>query len=82
MSDAKDAFARSSAARAWQAARDAQGNLDAILERLARIEVTVRSARYLRRCHYCGAPTLDVCCRNCWDLLDGDPLAPTRNARG
>lgn len=74
----RDDFARKSAARAWQAAIDADKRLDEILSRMHRIEARVQSARYLRRCSYCGAPTLDVVCRNHWDLLDADPLAPAR----
>lgn len=79
---AHDSFARQNAARAWSAAMDADRRLTGILERLEKIERQTTHARYLRNCHYCGAPTLDVACRNHWDLLDADPLAPTRASGG
>lgn len=83
MSDGKtkDEFARVSTVRAWRAAIEAEKNIGDILERLSRIEVRVQSARYLQRCRYCGEPTLDVVCRNHWDLLEADPLAPARKRK-
>lgn len=67
MTEIRDDFARSSAARAWKAARDLQGCVDALTERLAALE-NARTAR-LNQCAYCGDWTTGVVCRNHADLL-------------
>lgn len=64
----KDAFARSSAARAWKAARDANQRVEELLARLERIEQRPPE-RKLQRCGWCGEWTNAPACRNHIDLL-------------
>lgn len=64
----KDAFARSSAARAWQAARDANARIEELILRLERIEKRPPERR-LQRCGYCGTWSNAPVCVNHIDLL-------------
>lgn len=64
----KDAFARSSAARAWQAAREANQMIEYLMARLDRIEHTPPERR-LQRCVWCGAWSNAPACREHFDLL-------------
>lgn len=69
----KDAFARSSAARAWQAAREANQMIEYLMARLDRIERTPPERR-LQRCGYCGEWSNAPVCRNHVDLLSAAEL--------
>jgi len=75
-----DAFARKTAARAWQATIEAERKLDELLDRIALIEERTSRMRYLRRCFYCGSPSLGPTCHEHSDLLVADDLSPTRGA--
>lgn len=72
---ATDDYARKSAARAWQAALDAERRLEDILTRLERVEATP-TRKKLQQCGYCGTWTLAPVCSqhvDCWtetDLLE------------
>ena len=71
-----DAFARKTAARAWQATIDAEKRLENLLDRMALIEERTSHMKYLRRCYYCGCPSLGPTCAEHVDLLGADALAP------
>jgi len=66
---AHDGFARSSASRAWQAAKDANLKVEELLARLERIE-TAAPARRLYRCGWCGAWATAPACPEHIDLMD------------
>lgn len=70
----KDSFARSSAARAWQAARDANARIEDLLARLERIEKRPPERR-LQRCGYCGTwTTAPVCSQHLDCVTDAEHL--------
>ena len=75
-----DAFARKTAVRAWQATIEAERKVDDLLNRIALIEERTSHMRYLRRCFYCGSPSLGPTCREHSDLLVADDFFPTRGA--
>lgn len=64
----KDDFARSSASRAWQAAREANARVEELLARLERIERKPATPT-LQRCGFCGAWAIGPACRNHFDLM-------------
>lgn len=66
----RDAFARSSAARAWQAAREANQQIEELLARLDRIERRSERQHHLQRCGYCGTWSLGPACRDHFDLMN------------
>lgn len=66
----RDSFARSSAARAWQAAREANTAIEVLLARLERIENAMgRPAEQYRRCPWCGEWSIGPACRSHIDLM-------------
>jgi len=66
-----DSFARSSASRAWQAARDANARVEELLQRLEAIETHRRSPQgRLYRCGWCGAWATAPSCPEHIDLMD------------
>lgn len=73
MSDNKDSFARSSAARAWKEARDANARIEDLLARLERIEYQPPERR-LQRCGWCGEWSNAPACRNHIDLISAAEL--------
>lgn len=64
----KDSFARSSASRAWQAAREANQRVDELLARLERVERAPQRPRF-QRCGFCGVWCIGPACRNHFDLM-------------
>jgi hypothetical protein len=67
-----DSFARSSASRAWQAARDANARVEELLARLEAIETPAPKPRLsqLYRCGWCGAWATAPACPTHIDLMD------------
>lgn len=66
---AHDKFARSSASRAWQAARDASLMVETLLARLERIESQPQPKR-LYRCQWCGVWSTAPSCPEHFELMD------------
>lgn len=64
----RDNFARSSAARAWQAALDANRMIEHLMARLEAIEKRPPERR-LQRCGWCGAWCDGPACREHFDLM-------------
>lgn len=64
----KDAFARSSAARAWREVQNLNHQLEVVLARLERIERSPQTPR-LQRCGYCGTWAMGPTCREHFDLM-------------
>lgn len=87
MSEGRDAFARSSASRAWSYSRDVEKMLrkhiremnEELAEMNARLdefEKRLRRGRTLNRCAYCGQSCIGPVCAAHGDLLTADVLAP------
>ena len=80
VTEQRDHFARSTAARAWQATIDAETRLEGLLTRMAAIERKTVSLRRLQHCVYCGEFSIGPVCRQHAELLEVDNLAPEKDS--
>ena len=77
MTQTQDAFARSTASRAWRTVRDLEEQMDKLNKRLVVAELQLRRVKTMRECAWCGAPSVGPACRAHSDLLIADAFAPS-----